>query len=297
MLAKLSTARAPGESEKPAGGRTTRGLRVSVGESIQRLARRTLGSKEAASTLSDEELGLIREELLGEESSQYRSSGAGGEDDDGARTCSVAALRALRKALGDQASSSSILQAIRSDGGAMLTAVPPPSAPQSALMAKRRKWLRARQADRKYFELVKDVNGGDPRLAKLHGQNSKRAPTVGQTLREMSHGINLAVGCGTAFTVAYFLAHNSYALFGRRYEHEQALVWGLGAAVLMMVIEISLYILRATRYDSGEDRRRRAREADLTRRAAGGTCTRRASGRSQLRRWGPYRRWPRAATR
>ena len=268
------------------GQAASRGLHVSVGESLKDLARNALHTQDSTSALTAEERQLIRTEILREESSLYRTTETDAGElrrKKGETLCSLAALRALRKALQTKHhdASSPVLMALRDDHGMVIKATPSERTPRSALMAKRREWLRARQADRKYFEMVKDVSGSDPRLARLHGQGGSRSSSVGQTLREMSHGINLAVGCGTAFTVAYFLAHNSYALFGRRYNHGQALMWGLGAAIAMMIVEISLYIVRATRYDAGKDRQRRAREADLSRRAMRGVCSAEAAGEGE----------------
>lgn len=105
-------------------------------------------------------------------------------------------------------------------------------------MQRRREYLKLKQEDREYNMMVYGSHS-NPHIQKTLSHGNQFSSMKNQ----MSVGINMIVSVFAGFGMGYYIG------LQLKYEHGTALVIGLAASVVITIIEMILFILRATRIE------------------------------------------------
>ena len=200
---------------------------------------------------------------------------AGKEDTEALRRCqaegslSLADVRLLSRVLraGSSSAGGSWVHELLSCAAPVLPQRPARAPPHPELEARMHK-LRAAQEDRQYAAMVGGLVGGED-------ADSRNAAEMNTYRSQMGVGLNLIVSMGTMFTVGCYGGGTEEEPYGARvngppttvqncppdftsYMLWQAVICGLALMILTLAVEMSLFLIGATRVDALVHQRERA---------------------------------------
>ena len=148
------------------------------------------------------------------------------------RTISLASVRRIAAALGNRSSVHELLVAAA-------PVLPAPAERPSAHpdLKPRLQRLQAAQEGREYAAMVGDICGSE-------GAASRDASEMSTYRSQAGVGMNLVVSMATMFCVGFYAGGTEAEPYGVR-----ALFSGLGLAILTMLVEITLFVIGASRVD------------------------------------------------
>jgi len=178
---------------------------------------------------------------------------AGKEDAEALRRCqaegslSLADVRLLSRVLraGSSSAGGSWVHELLSCAAPVLPQRPARAPPHPELEARMHK-LRAAQEDRQYAAMVGGLVGGED-------ADSRNAAEMNTYRSQMGVGLNLIVSMGTMFTVGCYGGGTEEEPYGAR-----AVICGLALMILTLAVEMSLFLIGATRVDALVHQRERA---------------------------------------
>ncbi|KAJ1459687.1 hypothetical protein M885DRAFT_613290 [Pelagophyceae sp. CCMP2097] len=125
--------------------------------------------------------------------------------------------------------------------GAALVFASPKAVPPNADLARRRTYLARKAEERAYAKMTGNV----------HEKPHSAEDSMGKSLRfQASVGVNMIVAPVAMFFVAYIAARNLVA------SQRWRVVLGLGAAIVMLFIEMTLYIARSLAVERDASKRK-----------------------------------------